>query len=164
MEELNTGNASTRVTPAARFGVNLMPPTWAGRPPIAGAALKAHRARLLDRMHQAGMDHVMVGDHVMFQDGVGNDGLTDAASVATATDELGVYLAVYLMVLRHPVLVARQILTVAQFAPGRRLAWHLDHRRPVRRSDRHRRAARRSRRPIRRRVAPRHDLLVRLRR
>src|SRR5262249_17970121 len=32
---------------------------------------------------------------------------------------LGVCLAVYLMVLRHPLLVARQILTVAQFAPGR---------------------------------------------
>src|SRR5262249_35284320 len=119
MEELNTGNASTRVTPTVRFGVNLMPRTWVGRPPLVGAALKAYRARLLDRMHQAGMDHVMVGDHVMFQDGVGNDGLTDAASVATTTDELGVYLAVYLMVLRHPVLVVRQILTVAQFAPGR---------------------------------------------
>jgi len=116
MVERNTGAASTRAT---RFGVNLMPHTWVGRPPIVGAALKAHRARLLGRMHQAGMDHVMVGDHVMFQDGVGNDGLTDAASVATATDELGVYLAVYLMVLRHPVLVVRQILTVAQFAPGR---------------------------------------------
>jgi alkanesulfonate monooxygenase SsuD/methylene tetrahydromethanopterin reductase-like flavin-dependent oxidoreductase (luciferase family) len=119
MDELYTAKASTRAPGAARFGVNLMPRTWVGRPPIVGAALKAHRARLLDRMHQAGMDHVMVGDHVMFQDGVGNDGLTDAASVATATDELGVYLAVYLMVLRHPVLVVRQILTVAQFAPGR---------------------------------------------
>jgi alkanesulfonate monooxygenase SsuD/methylene tetrahydromethanopterin reductase-like flavin-dependent oxidoreductase (luciferase family) len=119
MEELNTADASPRSPGTARFGVNLMPPTWVGRPPIVGAALKAHRNRLLGRMHEAGLDHVMVGDHVMFHDGVGNDGLTDAASVATATDELGVYLAVYLMVLRHPVLVARQILTVAQFAPGR---------------------------------------------
>ena len=78
-----------------------------------------HRPRLLRRMADGGIDHVMVGDHVMFHGGLGNDGLTDAASVVTATEELGVYLAVYLLVLRHPLLVARQILTVAQFAPGR---------------------------------------------
>lgn len=102
-----------------QFGVNLMPHSWVDRPVIEGRELKQHRARLLKRMHQGGMDHVMVGDHVMFHGGVGNDGLTDAAAVAATTDDLGVYLSVYLMVLRHPVLVARQILTVAQFAPGR---------------------------------------------
>ncbi|WP_206443101.1 LLM class flavin-dependent oxidoreductase [Candidatus Protofrankia californiensis] len=102
-----------------RFGVNLMPQTWVDQPVKSGAALLTHRSRLFSRMAQAGIDHVMVGDHVMFHGGVGNDGLTDAASVVTATDELDVYLAVYLMVLRHPLLVARQILTVAQFAPGR---------------------------------------------
>src|ERR1700704_3485579 len=102
-----------------RFGVNLMPQLWAGGPVKSGAALMTHRSRLLRRMVDAGIDHVMVGDHVMFHGGVGNDGLTDAASVVTATDELDVYLAVYLMVLQHPLLVARQILTVAQFAPGR---------------------------------------------
>jgi alkanesulfonate monooxygenase SsuD/methylene tetrahydromethanopterin reductase-like flavin-dependent oxidoreductase (luciferase family) len=102
-----------------RFGVNLMPQLWADGPVKSGAALMTHRSRLLRRMADGGIDHVMVGDHVMFHGGVGNDGLTDAASVVTATDELGVYLAVYLLVLRHPLLVARQILTVAQFAPGR---------------------------------------------
>jgi alkanesulfonate monooxygenase SsuD/methylene tetrahydromethanopterin reductase-like flavin-dependent oxidoreductase (luciferase family) len=55
----------------------------------------------------------------MFHDGIGNDGLTDAASLITASQDLGVYLAVYLMVLRHPLVVARQILTVAQYGPGR---------------------------------------------
>src|SRR5258708_25015957 len=106
-----------------RFGVNLMPQLWADGPVKSGAALMTHRSRLLRRMAGAGIDHVMVGDHVMFHGGVGNDGLTDAASIATAADQLDtdldVYLAVYLMVLRHPVLVARQILTVAQLAPGR---------------------------------------------
>jgi alkanesulfonate monooxygenase SsuD/methylene tetrahydromethanopterin reductase-like flavin-dependent oxidoreductase (luciferase family) len=102
-----------------RFGVNLMPQHWADQPVRSGAALLAHRSHLFRRMAESGMDHVMVGDHVMFHGGVGNDGLTDAASVVTATDELDVYLAVYLMVLRHPLLVARQILTVAQLAPGR---------------------------------------------
>lgn len=102
-----------------RFGVNLMPQAWVDGPVLSGPALMAHRARLFSRMADAGIDHVMVGDHVMFHGGIGSDGLTDAASVVTATDELDVYLAVYLMVLRHPLLVARQILTVEQFAPGR---------------------------------------------
>lgn len=102
-----------------QFGINLMPNSWIGRPHLEGRELKAHRAALVNRIRAAGMDHVMVGDHVMFHAGVGNDGLTDAAAVAATTDDLGVYLSVYLMVLRHPVLVARQILTVAQFAPGR---------------------------------------------
>jgi alkanesulfonate monooxygenase SsuD/methylene tetrahydromethanopterin reductase-like flavin-dependent oxidoreductase (luciferase family) len=102
-----------------RIGVNLMPQGWVGEPTRSGRDLLALRSRLFRRMTETGLDHVMVGDHVMFHGGVGNDGLTDAASVVTATDELDVYLAVYLMVLRHPVLVARQILTVAQMAPGR---------------------------------------------
>ena len=116
-----TSTATVTATPAGdvRFGVNLMPQLWVDAPVISGRALLAQRSRLFDRMTEAGIDHVMVGDHVMFHGGVGNDGLTDAASVVTATDELDVYLAVYLMVLRHPLLVARQILTVAQLAPGR---------------------------------------------
>jgi alkanesulfonate monooxygenase SsuD/methylene tetrahydromethanopterin reductase-like flavin-dependent oxidoreductase (luciferase family) len=101
------------------FGVNLMPSLWDGGPGIAGRELLARRRRLLGRMTDAGLDHVMIGDHVMFQGGLGNDGLTDAASALTANEELAVYLAVYLLVLRHPLLVARQLLTVAQLAPGR---------------------------------------------
>jgi alkanesulfonate monooxygenase SsuD/methylene tetrahydromethanopterin reductase-like flavin-dependent oxidoreductase (luciferase family) len=116
MPESNSSQGAKR---AVQFGVNLMPPSWIGREAIEGRELKAYRGGLLARMHEAGMDHVMVGDHVMFHGGVGNDGLTDAAAVASATNDLGVYLSVYLMVLRHPVLVARQILTVAQFIPGR---------------------------------------------
>ncbi|HZZ49249.1 MAG TPA: LLM class flavin-dependent oxidoreductase [Pseudonocardia sp.] len=102
-----------------RFGVNLMPQLWVDDRVRSGRELLTHRTRLFDRMAETGIEHVMVGDHVMFHGGVGNDGLTDAASVVTATDKLDVYLAVYLMVLRHPLLVARQILTVAQLAPGR---------------------------------------------
>jgi alkanesulfonate monooxygenase SsuD/methylene tetrahydromethanopterin reductase-like flavin-dependent oxidoreductase (luciferase family) len=102
-----------------RIGVNLMPPAWAGQPARSGPSLMHYRASLFDRIAGAGIDHVMVGDHVMFQGGAGNDGLADAASVVTATEQLDVYLAVYLMVLRHPLPVARQVLTVAQFAPGR---------------------------------------------
>jgi alkanesulfonate monooxygenase SsuD/methylene tetrahydromethanopterin reductase-like flavin-dependent oxidoreductase (luciferase family) len=102
-----------------RFGVNLMPPLWAGEKLAAGPGLMAQRRRLLDRMAASGLDHVMVGDHVVFHGGIGNDGLADAASVVTARDDLDVYLAVYLLSLRHPLLVARQLVTVAQFAPDR---------------------------------------------
>lgn len=102
----------------ARFGVNLMPPLWAGEAAVTGPALMARRRRLLGLMADAGMDHVMLGDHVTFHDGLGNDGLIDAASTLTATD-LDVYLSVYLLVLRHPMLVARQLVTLAQIAPGR---------------------------------------------
>lgn len=102
-----------------RFGANLMPNNWDGLGTAAGPALLARRKQLLERMTDVGMDNVATGDHVMFQGGLGSDGLTDAASLVTANDALGVYLAVYLLVLRHPLLVARQLLTVGQLAPGR---------------------------------------------
>jgi alkanesulfonate monooxygenase SsuD/methylene tetrahydromethanopterin reductase-like flavin-dependent oxidoreductase (luciferase family) len=101
------------------FGVNLMPGLWDGKPGLIGRELLASRRRLLGRMSEAGLDHVMLGDHVMFQGGLGNDGMIDTASALTANEKLAVYLAVYLLVLRHPLLVARQLLTVAQLAPGR---------------------------------------------
>jgi alkanesulfonate monooxygenase SsuD/methylene tetrahydromethanopterin reductase-like flavin-dependent oxidoreductase (luciferase family) len=101
------------------FGVNLMPSLWDGQPGVTGSELLARRRRLLGRMSEAGLDHVMLGDHVMFQGGLGNDGMIDTASALTANEKLAVYLAVYLLVLRHPMLVARQLITVAQLAPGR---------------------------------------------
>jgi alkanesulfonate monooxygenase SsuD/methylene tetrahydromethanopterin reductase-like flavin-dependent oxidoreductase (luciferase family) len=101
------------------FGVNLMPSLWDGQHGLTGRELLARRRRLLGRMSEAGLDHVMLGDHVMFRGGLGNDGMIDTASALTANEELAVYLAVYLLVLRHPLLVARQLITVAQLAPGR---------------------------------------------
>ncbi|MDT4913830.1 MAG: hypothetical protein QOC66_2958, partial [Pseudonocardiales bacterium] len=59
-----------------RYGVNLMPTLWDGRPATTGPPLLAQRKRLLDRMTDVGLDHVMIGDHIMFQGGLGNDGLT----------------------------------------------------------------------------------------
>jgi alkanesulfonate monooxygenase SsuD/methylene tetrahydromethanopterin reductase-like flavin-dependent oxidoreductase (luciferase family) len=102
-----------------RIGVNLMPHSWVDRPTLTGPALMMHRATLLQRMQTCRLDHVMVGDHVMFHDGIGNDALIDATSIVTAADQLDAYVAVYLLVLRHPLLVARQIVTLAQYAPGR---------------------------------------------
>src|SRR5260370_39442177 len=96
-----------------RFGVNLMPQLWTDGPVKSGPALMTHRSRLLRRMADGGIDHVMVGDHVMFHGGGGNDGLTGAASVVTGTDEIRGYPSGYLLGLRRPLLVCRPIPTVA---------------------------------------------------
>jgi alkanesulfonate monooxygenase SsuD/methylene tetrahydromethanopterin reductase-like flavin-dependent oxidoreductase (luciferase family) len=73
----------------------------------------------LARAAEAGVDHLCVGDHVSFFGGAGSDGLITAMSLLAAQAELPVYVALYLLPLRHPVPVARQLATVAQLAPGR---------------------------------------------
>ena len=67
----------------------------------------------------AGIDHVAVGDHVSFHDGSGADGLTAAAVVFGVAERLHVNTAVYLLPLRHPVTVARQVADLAALGPGR---------------------------------------------
>jgi alkanesulfonate monooxygenase SsuD/methylene tetrahydromethanopterin reductase-like flavin-dependent oxidoreductase (luciferase family) len=70
-------------------------------------------------MADAGVDHVCVGDHVSFFVGAGSDGLITATSLLTLQAELPVYVGLYLLPLRHPVLVARQLASIAELAPGR---------------------------------------------
>lgn len=79
----------------------------------------AERRAALDAVAAAGLDHVGVGDHVSFFTGVGFDGLIQAAQLLTLHETLQVYVAVYLIPLRHPTIVARQIQSVAAPAPGR---------------------------------------------
>ncbi len=67
----------------------------------------------------SGIDHVCVNDHVSFFTGAGSDGLINATSVLTHYPELPCYVALYLLSLRHPVLVARQLASIAELAPGR---------------------------------------------
>jgi alkanesulfonate monooxygenase SsuD/methylene tetrahydromethanopterin reductase-like flavin-dependent oxidoreductase (luciferase family) len=67
----------------------------------------------------AGIDHLTVGDHVSFADGHGADGLIQAAALLSAHPELAVQTGVYLLALRHPAVVARQLATIALLAPGR---------------------------------------------
>jgi alkanesulfonate monooxygenase SsuD/methylene tetrahydromethanopterin reductase-like flavin-dependent oxidoreductase (luciferase family) len=74
---------------------------------------------MLARVAAEGIDHVCVGDHVSFFVGAGSDGLITAASILAAQAELPVYVGLYLLALRHPVPVARQLATLAQLAPGR---------------------------------------------
>jgi len=67
----------------------------------------------------AGLDHVIIGDHVSFRGGRGTDGLISAAVYAALEPRLTTYLSVYLLPLRHPAPVARQVATLATLAPGR---------------------------------------------
>lgn len=75
--------------------------------------------RLMDRIERAGLDGVVVGDHVSFHGGSGADGLIQAAALLAAHERLAVKVGIYLLPLRHPVLVARQLATIAQLAPSR---------------------------------------------
>jgi alkanesulfonate monooxygenase SsuD/methylene tetrahydromethanopterin reductase-like flavin-dependent oxidoreductase (luciferase family) len=84
--------------------------------PHTGAAGLRQVARLSE---EAGLDHVAFGDHVSFHDGAGSDGLLSAASLLALSDRLAANTAVYLLPLRHPVLVARQLADISQLAPGR---------------------------------------------
>jgi alkanesulfonate monooxygenase SsuD/methylene tetrahydromethanopterin reductase-like flavin-dependent oxidoreductase (luciferase family) len=68
---------------------------------------------------EAGIDHICCGDHVSFFVGAGFDGLVQAAALAMLHPTLPVYSAVYLLPLRHPVLVARQLADIGRLAPGR---------------------------------------------
>ena len=75
-------------------------------------------AGYLARAEEAGIDYVCCGDHVSFF-GLGFDGLVQATALAMLNPTLPVHLGVYLLPLRHPVLVARQLADFAGLAPGR---------------------------------------------
>jgi alkanesulfonate monooxygenase SsuD/methylene tetrahydromethanopterin reductase-like flavin-dependent oxidoreductase (luciferase family) len=83
-------------------------------------SLELERSKALLRLaDQAGLDHVMVGDHVTWRNGGGFDGLIHATAALVAQPRLEVHLGLYLLPLRHPVPVARQIADIARLAPGR---------------------------------------------
>ena len=86
---------------------------------MPGSATNERIAATLARMEDAGVDHVVVGDHVSFFVGLGFDGLIQATALVSLHPSLPVYTSVYLLPLRHPVVVARQLSTLAAIAPGR---------------------------------------------
>ncbi|HEU5420990.1 MAG TPA: LLM class flavin-dependent oxidoreductase [Streptosporangiaceae bacterium] len=73
----------------------------------------------LTRIAAAGLDHVCCADHVSFVGGLGTDGLIQATALALLHPALPVYTGLYLLPLRHPVPVARQLADIGQLAPGR---------------------------------------------
>lgn len=74
---------------------------------------------LIERVDDAGLDHLAIGDHVGFFNGSGADGLLAAAGILTVSARLSVNTGVFLLPLRHPVVVARQLADLASLAPGR---------------------------------------------
>ena len=73
----------------------------------------------LSQAEREGIDHVCCGDHVSFFIGLGFDGLLQATALTMLHPTLPVSTGVYLLPLRHPVLVARQLADIGQIAPGR---------------------------------------------
>lgn len=67
----------------------------------------------------AGLGMVIVSDHLSFRDGFGQDALIRAGMVHAQQPDLTVLVAVYLLPLRHPSLVARQLCDLNQMAPGK---------------------------------------------
>lgn len=87
--------------------------------PLDGGGSAGEMGAYLARMHDAGLDHVCCGDHVSFFVGAGVDGLLQATVLAMAHPTLRISTGVYLLPLRHPVLVARQLSDLNRLAPGR---------------------------------------------
>lgn len=85
---------------------------------IAGADSTARR-RVVALAEDVGLDHLGVGDHVSFYVGMGFDGLLAAGTLLASSDHLRVATGVYLLPLRHPVTVARQLADLELLAPGR---------------------------------------------
>ena len=76
-------------------------------------------ARFAVRVDATSIDRVCVDDHVTFKGGRGFDGLVNATALAVMSRRVTVQTAVYLLPLRHPVPVARQVSSLAALAPGR---------------------------------------------
>ncbi|MDZ7827707.1 MAG: hypothetical protein U5R48_18755 [Gammaproteobacteria bacterium] len=76
----------------------------------------ARRRELAGRIAAAGIDHLFIPDHVSFHTGIGMDGLINAAILTTLLPETEVCVGVYLLALRHPVPVARQIASICESA------------------------------------------------
>jgi alkanesulfonate monooxygenase SsuD/methylene tetrahydromethanopterin reductase-like flavin-dependent oxidoreductase (luciferase family) len=89
------------------------------RPPQSMFEAGAERlAELVARAERRGIDHLCSGDHVAFRGGRGFDGLLQVGALAVLS-RLPVHSTVYLLPLRHPFAVARQVATLAGLAPGR---------------------------------------------
>jgi alkanesulfonate monooxygenase SsuD/methylene tetrahydromethanopterin reductase-like flavin-dependent oxidoreductase (luciferase family) len=74
---------------------------------------------MLARTADGGIGHLFVADHVSFKGGNGSDGVVHLAALSGVEPRLDLHLGVFLLALRHPVVAARQILTLAEAAPGR---------------------------------------------
>jgi alkanesulfonate monooxygenase SsuD/methylene tetrahydromethanopterin reductase-like flavin-dependent oxidoreductase (luciferase family) len=95
---------TTKSVRAAATRVGMFPP-----PNLLGRGPETAR-QFLAQAADAGIDYVCCGDHVSFF-GIGSDGLVQATVLAMLHPTLPIHIGVYLLPLRRPVLVARQLLT-----------------------------------------------------
>lgn len=82
--------------------------------------LRLERSRLLTLIAQinaSNIDHVAVTDHVSFRGGRGQDGLAALHYLAGLGVERELHTGVLLLPLRHPTVVARQLLDLADIHP-----------------------------------------------
>jgi alkanesulfonate monooxygenase SsuD/methylene tetrahydromethanopterin reductase-like flavin-dependent oxidoreductase (luciferase family) len=79
----------------------------------------AEQRERLGRIADLGIDHVFTADHISFIDGSGMDGLVMLAAMSGLEPRLDLHVGVMLLALRHPMVAARQIASLAQAAPGR---------------------------------------------
>lgn len=75
--------------------------------------------RLLASIADQGLDFLFCADHVSFRGGSGTDGLVEMGALSGIEPRLDLYVGVFLLALRHPVVTARQVSTLANAAPGR---------------------------------------------
>ncbi len=80
--------------------------------------LETRRAMVAEAA-DAGFDHLFMADHVSFRNGAGTDGFVEVAALSQLHPAIGVMISIYLLPLRHPLPVARQLATMARIAPGR---------------------------------------------
>lgn len=79
----------------------------------------ATRQALIKRAADSAIDHFFIADHISFHTGAGMDGLINAATLTAMAPNMSVLVGVYLLALRHPVTVARQLSSLSLSAPGR---------------------------------------------
>lgn len=78
----------------------------------------ARRDRLAS-IADAGVDHLFTADHISFHDGSGMDAPVLLAALSGIEPRLDLHAGVLLLALRHPMVAARQIATLAEVAPDR---------------------------------------------
>lgn len=77
------------------------------------------KQRVLAQLADAGVDQIYTADHVSFRSGHGTDGFCEIAALSQLHPTMRVMISVYLLALRHPLPVARQIATMSSLAPDR---------------------------------------------
>jgi len=77
------------------------------------------RVEVVKQISDGGFDHLFMADHVSFRNGAGTDGFVEVAALSQLHPTIGVMISIYLLPLRHPLPVARQLASMARIAPGR---------------------------------------------